>query len=59
MVGAMNLDPNFREFIALLLEHDARFLIVGGYAVASTAIRATPRTSMFGYGFLRTTLTRY
>jgi hypothetical protein len=30
----MNLDPNFSEFIALLRAHDARFLIVGGYAVA-------------------------
>lgn len=30
----MRLDPNFSEFIALLRAHDARFLIVGGYAVA-------------------------
>lgn len=30
----MELDPNFREFIGLLHAHEARFLIVGGYAVA-------------------------
>ena len=30
----MELDRNFSEFIALLCAHDARFLIVGGYAVA-------------------------
>ena len=30
----MELDPNFSEFIALLRVHEARFLIVGGYAVA-------------------------
>ena len=29
----MELDPNFSEFIALLRAHDARFLVVGGYAV--------------------------
>ena len=34
MGGTMELDPNFSEFIALLRAHDARFLIVGGYAVA-------------------------
>lgn len=33
MVGMMELDPNFSEFIALLRAHDARFLVVGGYAV--------------------------
>lgn len=31
----MELDPNFREFIALLRAHEVRFLIVGGYAVAA------------------------
>jgi len=30
----MELDPDFSEFIASLHAHDARFLIVGGYAVA-------------------------
>jgi hypothetical protein len=30
----MELDPNFSEFIASLHAHDARFLVVGGYAVA-------------------------
>ena len=34
MGGTMELDWNFSEFIALLRAHDARFLIVGGYAVA-------------------------
>lgn len=29
----MDLDPNFLEFIELLDVHDARFLVVGGYAV--------------------------
>lgn len=31
----MELDPNFREFIALLRDHEVPFLIVGGYAVAA------------------------
>lgn len=30
----MHLDPNFLEFIGLLNEHDVRFLVVSGYAVA-------------------------
>ena len=30
----MHLDQDFREFIALLLENDVRFMVVGGYAVA-------------------------
>lgn len=30
----MELDPNFLEFIELLTEHEASFLVVGGYAVA-------------------------
>src|SRR5689334_22801650 len=30
----MILDPDFREFIALLNNHEVRYLIVGGYAVA-------------------------
>lgn len=34
MGGTMELDPNFSEFIGLLRARDARFLIVGGYAVA-------------------------
>ena len=29
----IELDPNFSEFIELLHVHEARFLIVGGYAV--------------------------
>lgn len=29
----MNLNPNFREFIELLNEHEVKYLIVGGYAV--------------------------
>lgn len=29
----MNLNPDFREFIALLNAHDVRYLVVGGYAV--------------------------
>ncbi len=29
----MQLDPNFSEFIGLLLAHRVRFLVVGGYAV--------------------------
>lgn len=31
----MRLDRDFNEFIALLRTHDARFLVVGGYAVAA------------------------
>lgn len=29
----MNLNPDFREFIALLNAHEVRYLVVGGYAV--------------------------
>jgi hypothetical protein len=29
----MRLDPNFSAFFALLSAHEARFLVVGGYAV--------------------------
>ncbi len=28
------LTPDFKEFIGLLNEHDIRYLVVGGYAVA-------------------------
>lgn len=31
----MRLDPDFNEFIALLLDHEVAFLVVGGYAVAA------------------------
>lgn len=31
----VKLDPNFREFIELLLENDVAFMVVGGYAVAA------------------------
>lgn len=31
----MQLDQDFNEFVASLLDHDVRFLIVGGYAVAA------------------------
>jgi hypothetical protein len=31
----MHLDRDFREFIACLHDHDVRFLVVGGYAVAA------------------------
>jgi hypothetical protein len=30
----MILDPDFREFIKFLSNHEVRYLIVGGYAVA-------------------------
>jgi Nucleotidyl transferase of unknown function (DUF2204) len=36
----MEMDQDFREFGRLLLEHDVRFLIVGGYAVA---VHGAPR----------------
>jgi len=32
--GNMVLNKDFREFIQLLNEHDVRYLVVGGYAVA-------------------------
>lgn len=35
MGGRMRLDRDFSEFIALLCDHDVRFLVVGGYAVAA------------------------
>lgn len=31
----MQLDPNFNEFVELLLDNEVRFLVVGGYAVAA------------------------
>jgi hypothetical protein len=31
----MRLDPDFSEFIALLLDHEVALLVVGGYAVAA------------------------
>jgi hypothetical protein len=31
----MHLDRDFSEFIACLRDHDVRFLVVGGYAVAA------------------------
>lgn len=31
----MQLDPDFAEFLGLLHDHDVRFLVVGGYAVAA------------------------
>jgi len=31
----MQIDPNFSEFVGLLLDNDVRFLVVGGYAVAA------------------------
>lgn len=34
-VGPMELDRDFREFIASCVAHEVRFLIVGGYAVAA------------------------
>ena len=36
----MEMDQDFKEFGRLLLEHDVRFLIVGGYAVA---VHGAPR----------------
>ena len=31
----MELDKDFNEFVASFIEHDVRFLIVGGYALAA------------------------
>ena len=31
----MQLDRDFKEFVALLNAHNVRYLIVGGYAVAA------------------------
>jgi hypothetical protein len=30
----MVLNPDFREFLCLLNEHEVKYLVVGGYAVA-------------------------
>jgi hypothetical protein len=35
MGEAMQLDPDFRDFVELFTANDVRFLIVGGYAVAA------------------------
>ena len=40
------LHNDFADFLRLLNERDVRYLVVGGYAVALTAIRATPAISM-------------
>jgi hypothetical protein len=32
--AANNLNPNFKEFLSLLIEEKAEFLLVGGYAAA-------------------------
>ena len=38
----MELDKDFREFVALLAQHDVRYMIVGGYALAAHGVpRAT------------------
>ena len=38
----VNLDKDFNEFVELLLRHNVRFLIVGGYALAAHGLpRAT------------------
>ena len=38
----MELDKDFNEFVGLFLEHNVRFLIVGGYALAAHGLpRAT------------------
>ncbi|GDX20454.1 hypothetical protein LBMAG07_13750 [Actinomycetes bacterium] len=34
----MELDKDFNEFVALFLEHNVRFLIVGGYALAAHSL---------------------
>lgn len=31
----MELNPDFQEFLQLFVDHDVRFLIVGGYALAA------------------------
>lgn len=31
----MQLDPDFNEFVRLLLDNEVRFLIIGGYALAA------------------------
>jgi hypothetical protein len=38
----MELDKDFSEFVALFIDHDVQFLIVGGYALAAHGLpRAT------------------
>jgi len=38
----MQLDPDFREFVESFNDHDVRFLVVGGYALAAHGLpRAT------------------
>lgn len=31
----MELNPDFQEFLRSFVEHDVRFMIVGGYALAA------------------------
>jgi hypothetical protein len=41
------LNEDYKEMLQCLLEEDVRFLLVGAYAVACTAIPEPPRTSIF------------
>ena len=34
----MELDPDFNEFVQLLLDNDVRFMIIGGYALAAHVV---------------------
>lgn len=42
----MELDKDFSEFVESFIEHDVRFMIVGGYALAAHGL---PRATGFGY----------
>jgi hypothetical protein len=39
----MELNPDFQEFLRSFVEHDVRFLIIGGYALAVHGHLATGR----------------
>ena len=43
----METSPDFEEFFAFLNSNDVRYLVVGGYAIATMRTRATPMTWIF------------
>ncbi len=52
----MQLDPDFREFVASFNEHDVRYLVVGGYALAAHGLpRATGDLDAWGNDDSRST----
>jgi hypothetical protein len=41
----MQLDPDFREFVESFNDHEVRYLVVGGYALAAHGLTPSDRRS--------------